>query len=129
MKKLKVGLIGKMRGLSVEAVERKFKLTQLDLEKLGYEVFNPVNLGLPHTGLETSQYLDHTIPELYKCDVVFVHSDHLTSGGSMGELVAVRMKNIEEFHENQNGLKWIEIHAVEEGIHPHPEHLLHKKAC
>ena len=115
-----------MRGLTVEAVERKFKLAQIELEAMGYKVFNPVALNLPHTGWSTEQYLEYTFAELDKCTAAFVFSDYVTSEGSIGELGKMVADAKMVYFENRNGLMWAERDACMLGIHPTPTNIKYK---
>lgn len=128
VKKRRIGLIGKMRGLTEEAVKRKFLYFQLEFEAMGYEVFNPYNLGLPHTGWTTNQYLERTFPELDKCHCAFIMADYTTSEGSISEFAKMVADGKNNYRENGNGLMWAEIDACTFGIHPTPTNLKHKRS-
>lgn len=65
MKKLKIYISGPISGTDIEETRKKFKSVQVMLEAQGYEVFNPMENGLPPEST-TNEHMHRDLAELTK---------------------------------------------------------------
>lgn len=115
----KIYIAGKVSGEPMENVEAKFKAAQQELEALGFEAKNPVDLVQEHfrsyktATLNDSQIwaiaMRECIRILIECDGVLLLPCHLESRGALIEKQLAMCIDIPTYHDIN---KFIEIYGT-----------------
>ena len=71
MNKPRVYISGPISGHDLNERRKAFKAAQLDLEAQGYEVFNPMENGLP-ADATTHEHMKRDITYLLLCDTIYM---------------------------------------------------------
>jgi len=78
---MKIYISGKISGLPFDEVKATFQEKQNKLERLGFEVFNPTQNGLPQSNT-WEQHMAHDIDSLFQCDAIYMLEDWENSKGA-----------------------------------------------
>lgn len=85
MTKKRIYLSGPISGYDLEERKIEFLRAQAVLEKNGFEVFNPMQNGLPRYA-STFEHMRRDIEELLKCDAIFFMKRFTHSAGCLTEM-------------------------------------------
>lgn len=81
----RIYLCGPISGLMRSIATHNFKQTELKLQKLGYEVVNPMELPHDHPD-QWEEYLKEDIRHLVTCDAIYCLTGYQDSKGAMLEI-------------------------------------------
>ena len=78
----RIFISGKISGLELREAMLNFEKAQMILENSGYEVINPFEIKGWKVGLLWNDYMNLCIPELLKCQAIYMLSNCGQSRGS-----------------------------------------------
>ncbi len=81
----KIYIAGKITGLPYDDVVKKFKDAQIKLEKLGFEVFNPIEISPFVEGKTWDEYMAELLPVVEKCHIIYMLDNWIDSRGAKDE--------------------------------------------
>ena len=84
VKKKRIYLSGLISGYDLNGRREAFARKKAELEGFGYEVFNPLENGLP-ADAATSAHMRRDFEELLRCDAIYMMSRSFASAGCMTE--------------------------------------------
>lgn len=84
MNKPKIYIAGKVSGEPLHACTMKFGAAQVQLQKMGFEVVNPLEV-VPHFNIDWQTAMRLCICKLMGCHGVFLLKDYTDSRGAMIE--------------------------------------------
>jgi hypothetical protein len=93
----KAYIAGKITGLPIDRVSKKFNDAERFLINQGYQVINPIKINLPDT--EWNEAMRKCIGELVKCDIIYTLPCWRKSKGARLEVKIAKqlgLKNIRE---------------------------------
>lgn len=82
MLKQKIYVSGKITGLYLPDAIKNFKETSKKLEKLDFEVINPMELVKKQNGWKWIDYMKKDIKLLIECDAIFMMDNWVNSKGA-----------------------------------------------
>lgn len=82
---MKVYISGPVTSLPYKEAKKNFSIAQQKLEKKGYEVVNPLNIGLPLCDTWTN-FMKADIKMLMDCDAIYMLAGWQGSQGAVIEL-------------------------------------------
>ena len=101
IKKEKIYISGKITGLNMDYVDKKFKESEDLLKILGYEnIINPHKLHPFIEGKKWEEYLIDDIKLLFECDVIYLQDDWGLSKGARLEYVIAKELGLKVLFEN-----------------------------
>ena len=71
-KKKKIYVSGKITGLPMEHVKKKFGITCVYLREIGFEPINPLEISPFAENKIWEDYMIDDIKELFKCDAIYM---------------------------------------------------------
>lgn len=96
MNKPKIYIAGKVSGEKLHACTMKFGAAQVELEKLGFETINPLEI-VPHVNVPWQTAMRMCICKLMCCHGIFLLKDHEQSKGARIERELANHLGIPEF--------------------------------
>ncbi|OXA83692.1 hypothetical protein B0A56_00805 [Flavobacterium columnare NBRC 100251 = ATCC 23463] len=93
----KIYIAGKVSGLSIESVLKKFDNAQAEIEDLGFKAINPITV-VNDWQCDWHTAMKKCIKALMDCDAVVVLEDYKTSNGAKIELELCKRLGITIFY-------------------------------
>ena len=96
--KTKVYISGKISGLDIADVKKKFEMASFFLSQTGFEPVSPFDNGLP-AGLKWEDYMMADLAMLKECDAIFMLRDWKDSVGAKIERKFAKKMGLEIYYE------------------------------
>lgn len=94
----RVYISGKITGLPIQEVIRKFETAREKLQRFNFEVVNPLNNGLPFDA-EWADQMGKDVALMLRCDAIYLLSNYSSSKGALIELAIARQMRMPIFIE------------------------------
>ncbi len=94
----KIYISGKISGLPISEVIRKFQAACDKVKRFGFEPMNPLDNGLP-LDAEWADQMGKDISILLRCDAIYLLPDYFNSEGAKIELAVARQRQMPIFVE------------------------------
>lgn len=109
MTKKKIYIAGKVTGLQQQEVVDKFAKAQNEIEEMGFEVVNPINV-VKDFDTSWNKAMRICIAALTECDAIALLPDWSNSKGAIFEYEISRQLEIPDFRVSAHGLDDLKAH-------------------
>lgn len=98
---MKIYISGKISGLPIKSVIKKFKFHSEILRLKGYDIVNPIEISPLNESNDWYDYMVNDIAGLFKCDAIYMLSDWGQSKGARIEYAIAKELGLKIFFEGE----------------------------
>lgn len=99
---VKIYISGRISGLPIDEARRAFEAAEAMLRGLGLHAVNPMNIAPEEPGMTWEDYMAKDLPELIRCDAIYMLRNWGQSRGARIEYAVAREKDMLVFFQDEN---------------------------